>query len=181
MCISGREGKMGKVLLWLLAVVMPGRMVVAEVVPTHPVRFFDENTFYAGVEWAKKHSTVVGYHVRGGIVPHHLFPGFILADFFQRLAVQKPSTIILIGPNHYEKGEYKLLTSEYGWETPFGVVSPDKQMIRELVKTEVLKIDEETVAGDHSVAGMMPFVSYYLPDTTVVPILVSRHTTHNKN
>ena len=43
-----------------------------------------------------------------------------------------------------------------------------------------MKIDEETVAGDHSVAGMMPFVSYYLPDTTVVPILVSRHTTENE-
>lgn len=141
--------------------------------PTHPLVFFDKDTFYAGIEHSKKESKTFANQISGGIIPHHLFPGFIITDFFSRLSNQSPTTIILIGPNHYERGDYNVLSSLYGWETPFGIVEPNKQIIQELATNKLIKIDETNFPKDHAVAGIMPFVKHHLPNTKVVPLLLS--------
>lgn len=146
----------------------------------HAVRFFERDHFYAGVEYAANHQRTFPYQVRGGIIPHHLYPGFIIADFFQRLSNQKPHTLILIGPNHYERGSFKALTSRYGWQTPFGIVYPDESVIAHLVDASALHVDEDVLPEDHAVSGILPFVSYYLPDTRIVPILLSGHMTETE-
>ena len=146
-------------------------------IPSHPSIFFDEGTFYSGVEQAKRDSKPVSNHIFGGIIPHHLFPGFIIADFFARLTQQNPETIILIGPNHYEKGNFKALSSLYSWDTPLGVVEPEKSIIDQLLKDALIRIDENVLSNEHSVAGIMPFVKYYLPDSRVVPIILSGYMT----
>jgi len=140
---------------------------------THPLNFYDEDAFYWGVENSRKENKVFADHISGGIIPHHLFPGFIIADFFDRLSKQSPQTIILIGPNHHERGNYQGLSSLYGWETPFGVVEPDEQVIQSLIKDKLIEVDESVLPDEHSVAGMMSFVKYYLPDAKVVPIILS--------
>lgn len=147
---------------------------------THLNLFFDEKTFNEGVTQTAKASRISDYRISGGIIPHHLFPGFILTDFFNRLAVQKPRTIILIGPNHYEKGSFKVLTSLYSWDTPFGRVEPEDSIINGLVKKNIVKIDEEVLPNEHSVAGLMPFIKYYLPNANVVPLIISNHTTEEE-
>lgn len=139
--------------------------------PTHPANFFDQSTFYQGIEWAKK-SEPFPYKVTGGIIPHHLLPSFIIADFFKRLTTQDIKTVILIGPNHYEKGNFKVLTSFFGWQSPFGVVEPNLMVINDLLVKNLVKIDEQVLPEDHAVAGIMPFVKYYLPGVKVVPILL---------
>lgn len=141
--------------------------------PTHPLVFFDKDTFYSGVEQAKNEGKAFTDHISGGVIPHHLFPGFIITDFFNRLSKQNPKTIILIGPNHYERGNFKALVSVYGWQTPFGIVEPNDVIINDLVRENLIKVNEEVVSEDHAVAGIMPFVKYYLPDAQVVPILIS--------
>lgn len=138
----------------------------------HPHKFFDENTFYNGIEWARKESKPFSYRVLGGIIPHHLFPSFLIADFFARLP-SSIKTVILIGPNHNERGNFKALTSILGWQTPFGTTLPDEIIIKELIKNNLVKINEEILPNDHAVAGIIPFVKYYLPDAKVVPILLS--------
>lgn len=145
--------------------------------PTHPLVFFDKDTFYAGIEQTKKENKVSANRISGGIIPHHLFPGFIITDFFSRLSKQNPKTIILIGPNHYERGDYQALSSLYGWETPFGTAEPNEQIIKELAKNKLVQIDEKVLPEDHAVAGIMPFIKYYLPNTKVAPILLSRFMT----
>lgn len=139
----------------------------------HKVEFFDEKTFNESVKRARTSTKPFPYHATGGIIPHHLFAGFIIADFFDRLSSQKPTTIILLGPNHYEKGNFKALTSLYGWDTPFGIVTPDDSIINTLIDLNLVKADEETLPNDHSLSGIMPFIRYYLPDAKVVPILLS--------
>lgn len=139
--------------------------------PAHQVKFYDNKTFLEGVDQAAQIKGQA-YRIKGGIIPHHLFPGFIFADFFKRLSFQNPKTIILIGPNHYEKGNSKVLTSLYAWETPFGIVEPDVDIINKLLSKDLLRVDEEVLPGDHSVSGSIPFIKYYLPEARVVPILL---------
>ena len=141
--------------------------------PSHPLIFYDEKSFLEGVNQAKAVKRSVTYKMIGGITPHHLAVGFILADFYNRLLWQKPTTIILLGPNHYERGNFKALTSLYGWQTPFGIVEPDETIINALIKQDLVRVDENTLPNDHAVAGSMPFIKYYIPDAKVVPILLS--------
>lgn len=137
------------------------------------VKFYDEKTFLEGVDRSKG-ITKQDYHIRGGIIPHHLFAGFIIADLFKRLSYQNPKTIILIGPNHYEKGNFKALTSLYEWETPYGVIGPDTQMVNKLVSRDLLNIDNEVLLNDHAVSAVLPFIKYYIGGGKVVPILLKR-------
>lgn len=139
---------------------------------SHTVIFFDNDSFFKGVTEVKDNSAYP-YHVRGGIIPHHLLPSKIIADFFERLSTQQPKTLIIIGPNHYEKGTFKVLTSRYDWETPFGLLHPNEEIIDDLIQKRLLQVDEEVLPNDHAVAGILPFVKYYLPDTTIVPMLLS--------
>lgn len=174
--------------LWVLAGLLwnipissfTGKSISSSDIPTHPVNFFEKLTFYQGIEKSKKDTKPFSYYVRGGIVPHDLFAGFIITDFFIRLSVQKPKTIVLIGPNHYERGNFKALSSLYGWKTPFGVIEPNKLVIEDLFKDQAIKVDEGVLPNDHAVAGIMPFIKYYLPKSKVVPILLSGFTTEKE-
>lgn len=141
--------------------------------PCHEVKFYEENTFRDGIERAKKIGQPQGSKISGGIIPHHLFPSFIIADFYKRLSFQKPITIVIIGPNHLEEGNFKALTSLRGWETPHGIVEPDINLIQGLLERNILKVDEEVLTNDVSVAGSMPFIAYFLPKVKVVPVLLS--------
>lgn len=143
----------------------------------HPARFFDGNLFFSGVTKANAKGTPFSYQITGGIVPHHLFASDLLADFFQRLSDQNPQTVILIGPNHREAGNFKALSSMYAWATPFGNILPNESIIKQLTEKNLIQIDEAVIANDHAVAGLMPFVKLYLPNTVVVPILLSNFMT----
>lgn len=162
-----------KLLLLLFFVVILTGLYLTKKIPYHSLKFFDKNTFYSGLEFAQKETKTFDYHVAGGIIPHDLFPGFITADFFKALSPQNPKTVILVGPNHYERGDFKALSSVFGWQTPFGIVKPNKILVSRLEKDKIIKIDEYVVSNDHAVAGIMPFVKRYLPHAQVVPILLS--------
>lgn len=141
--------------------------------PSHKAVFFEKRSFEEGIQRVKSSNQKFDQGVKGGVVPHDFFISFIITDFFKRLSYQKPKTIILLGPNHYEKGEFKVLTSLYDWETPFGLVQPDDLMIRILIDYNLVQVNEEILPKDHSLAGIMPFIKYYLPETKVVPLLLS--------
>lgn len=141
--------------------------------PTHELRFYDPKSFNEGIIRAGEEEKKTDYDILGGIIPHHLLPGYMIADFFNRLSVQKPTTVIIVGPNHYEKGDYLALTSQYDWETPFGVVRPNTKIIADLLERSLVKVDEAVVSNDHSTAGSMSFIKHYLPDAQVVPIVLS--------
>ena len=140
---------------------------------SHKVQFYDEKAFIDGIHKAGDSVREKKYLIKGGIVPHHLYPSFIIADFFYQISLQNPETIILIGPNHYERGNFKALTGAYAWETVVGKVKHDKNIIETLVGKNVVRIDEVTLSSEHSLSSMMPFIKYYMPNTKVVPILLS--------
>ena len=98
-------------------------------------------------------------------------------DFFTKLSSQNPQTIIIIGPNHLEKGTHHALSSHNSWNTSFGNVEPNLPIIKELLDSNLMQIDEDVLANDQTVTAIMPFIKISLPDTRVVPILLSGFTT----
>ncbi|OGY20981.1 MAG: AmmeMemoRadiSam system protein B [Candidatus Woykebacteria bacterium GWB1_45_5] len=114
------------------------------------------------------------------MIPHHLLPSFMIADFFNRLSAQEPNTIILLGPNHDELGDFEVLTSLYGWQTPFGTVEPNDAIINSLINNNLAKVDEDVLAKETSVSAIVPFIKFYLPKAKVVPLILSARMTQDE-
>ncbi len=137
------------------------------------VLHFDKESFILGISEAEKDGGELEYKVRGGVVPHHLLASSIIADFFKKLSQNPPETIILLGPNHLETGDFKALTNSKSWMTEYGVVRPDPEILSILLKKNLVKIDDKAVEEDQSISSPMTFVAFYLPSTKVVPIILS--------
>jgi AmmeMemoRadiSam system protein B len=113
--------------------------------------------------------------VSGGIIPHHLLASHLIADFFSRLSIQDPKKIILLGPNHNEKGNSKVLTSMSDWKTDFGNLRINKESAQKIVELDLVGIDEEVLLEEHSISGIVPFIKESLPEASFLPLILSVH------
>lgn len=110
--------------------------------------------------------------IKGGIVPHHLLAGAIDATFFQTISVQNPSVLVIIGPNHFGRGQGEIISTERNWKTPFGEVETNQDIVRILTTEKIVTINEDVMKEEHSTYTIIPFVGYSLKHTTVVPLIV---------
>jgi AmmeMemoRadiSam system protein B len=133
------------------------------------VRFWEEKAFYDGLPKTKPEYQ----KIYGGIVPHHLVAGEIIADLFSRLSLQKPKTIILIGPNHYEVGNAPVISSDKDWQTVFGRVELDRKVIDSLKEKNLISFNDQVMLEEHSVQGSMPYIKYFTPKAKIVPLILS--------
>jgi AmmeMemoRadiSam system protein B len=148
--------------------------------PVHEVLFYDENSFIEGISKAEENFKAPKYNIAGAVVNHHLLASFIIADLFKRISVQNPKLLIILGPNHYEKGDFNVLTSNYAWNTKYGTVYPDEAVINNLISKNLARIDEQTLVNDHATSSLLPFIKFYMPSVKVVQLLVSKKLTQEE-
>lgn len=156
------------------------------VVGTHPSTFVGAQDLQAYLaQWSKegrdkgeaagkesyKDNGLSMEKILAGVAPHHLVAGKLIAGFFSRLAPQNPPTLILVGPNHTNKGA-KVITGLYAWQTPEGPVQSDENVVRKLLDTGLAVLDEEALEEEHSVGTLLPFARHYLPQSKVVPVIL---------
>lgn len=144
--------------------------------PTHASIFISKNDFYDLLAKRESSNSQVEGRVVSGIVPHHLLASNMIIDFFNVLAKQKPSLVILIGPNHYQKGN-RISSSLYDWQTPAGVVQVNQDICQDLISQGIVAKDEPLLAEEHSVGALMPFIKYFIPEAKVVPIIIQHGAT----
>lgn len=140
--------------------------------PAHQALFYDDAAFFAAVQRAAVLSPAK-VEVAGTIIPHDWRGGAYIAWIFRSAAERSPpDAVILIGPNHDDEGYAQVLTSELAWATPFGTVHPDHDRIHALIGDGLVSVDEAVLSTEHSVAGIMPAIAYYLPGARVVPLII---------
>lgn len=139
---------------------------------THPALFYEDATFFSSVRAAAE-LPLPEDDVAGAIIPHDWRGGAYIAWLFRTMADRDPpATVILIGPNHDNEGFPGVLTSELAWSTRFGAVQPDRELIDALIGEGLVVADERVLSTEHSVAGIMPAIAYYLPDARVLPLII---------
>lgn len=107
--------------------------------------------------------------IKGGLVPHHTLAGEMIASFYSNLP-QEIDTIVVVGPDHYNRSHNLALTSTINWKTDYGTLyGDDISGLSEHIKTE-----NTFVPFEHSITSQIPFISYFYPDITVIPIVVSQ-------
>lgn len=137
----------------------------------HSDRFYDPVLFKKGL--IRRDTYRENAHILGGIIPHHLLASGLIADMFARLVPQNPDTVIILGPNHHETGNIQVITTDGGWQTQFGAVYPQQKLNAELVSQNLAEVDYNVAENEHSVSGIMDYIHYYLPETQVVPLILS--------
>ena len=111
--------------------------------------------------------------VRAGIVPHHGLVSPMIAGWFASLQEeQSPATVVIIGPDHENRGAGYLTTARVDWVTPEGLVRVHTELVDDLVETDHVVIDEGLLQSEHGVYTVLPYVRRAWPAARVVTIAV---------
>lgn len=114
--------------------------------------------------------------IYGGILPHHLMVNNYISAFFSGLENEKINTVILIGPNHFNVGKEKIITSRAIWQTPYGELKPNLNLISKISSVQDVEIDETPFVNEHSISGLVGFIKKSLPNVQFVPIILKENT-----
>jgi len=138
--------------------------------PSHP-SFVTRQEFNAILAKSQTKTLLANGRIISMVMPHHLVAGHLIVDALETLVPQSPSLVILIGPNHTNKGG-KSITGYAGWQTPEGIVPAQQNVVKYLLDQGQAVRDEEVLSNEHSVGALVPFIKHFLPKASVVPIIL---------
>jgi len=112
--------------------------------------------------------------IKGGIIPHHLLAGEIIASFFKTVASINPDVelVVVIAPNHKRLGKAKIHTGSWNWETPFGILYADGETVKQIENECGAAKNFKLLEEEHSVSSLVPYIKYFLPGSKIVPVLL---------
>ena len=116
------------------------------------------------------------YDNPGGVfVNHHLLAPNLIAEGLAAVTTDKMITVVLISPNHFSRGRGSFTTTSFDWQTPYGVLESDKDILGELLENEVITLDTLPFEQEHGVSAIVPFIKKSLPNAKIIPILVKEY------
>jgi hypothetical protein len=139
--------------------------------------YYDEKDFTNSIITAEKSKKDIEDKLSsslaaGGIVPHHLLAGKMIACFFQALAKSSPKTIVVIAPNHNRAGLVGIHACKQSWSTKYGTLDADAKLTDKLIDELGARQSTELMENDHSISALVPYIKYYMPDVKIVPIML---------
>lgn len=139
--------------------------------PSITCQYYNERSFMISVRKAEE-AGFSDLEVLGGVTPHHLLADHMIAQFFKAISTNLPKTVILIGPNHERLGTHRIQTGKWNWQTPFGMLEADKDIVKQIIEKTGAEEDMSLLEMEHSIAALIPYVKYYLPEAKVVPLIL---------
>ncbi len=117
----------------------------------------------------------------GAISPHagYEYSGPVAAAVYS--SVDVPADVVILGPAHHPIESVLALDDSDSWQTPLGEV-PINPTLTRLILTggEIVFSDREAHRKEHSIEVQVPFLQYFQPDLSIVPILVSYEADYEK-
>ncbi|MEA3449361.1 MAG: AmmeMemoRadiSam system protein B [Patescibacteria group bacterium] len=135
--------------------------------------FFEENNFSHAVSQADE--VKAQDNVEAIIIPHHLVASEFIAKLIKISSGRDIDNVVIIGPNHKNIGTESLASAKADWETPFGNLEHDNNLVQSFLRDFKAESYPEIFLHEHSIGGLAPFVKYYLKDVQIVPIVVSSY------
>jgi AmmeMemoRadiSam system protein B len=91
-----------------------------------------------------------------------------------RIGGECPSRVVLLGPIH-DKKEGLFLTHSCSFQTPLGDLPVDLEASGWLESySPFFEVNDIPHLHEHSIEVLLPFVKYYFPDASIIPILMGR-------
>ena len=145
----------------------------SEKVRSHSANPNDKEFFETAYNFTEQKADLADGHVVAGVIPHHLLAADLIADFFQNLEGENYDLVILIGPNHFLTGQSDIITSAYDWQTPYGILQHDDNVLSELVDSDLgIKAEEDVMVSEHSINSEVAFIKKIFPKATFLPLIL---------
>ncbi len=109
--------------------------------------------------------------IKGILVNHHLLAAAYIAEAFNQVATTAPVTVLLISPNHFSAGKNNIIVSAEQWQTPYGVLQPNTDLINKIKDANIGSIEEDPFNQEHGISGIIPFIKKSLPSAAIVPVI----------
>ncbi|MGD9678509.1 MAG: AmmeMemoRadiSam system protein B [Vulcanibacillus sp.] len=135
-------------------------------------RFYDDKSFKTSLSTSEV-IPLPSNKIYGGIVNHHLTADKLIAEFFKSISITQPDIVILVGPNHTGLGVKTVHTSGWSWNTPYGILQADLGITNFLTNNGMADTSFELMENEHSIATLVPYIKYFMPNTKIVPIILS--------
>jgi AmmeMemoRadiSam system protein B len=117
--------------------------------------------------------TSVKRRVTGIIAPHagYIYSGAIAGQVYA--AIEIPSTVLIIGPNHHGAGSAAALYPDGEWRTPLGSISISSRF-NSLLQETVPFFQPDVLAHqqEHSLEVQVPFIQYLRPDAEICALCI---------
>jgi AmmeMemoRadiSam system protein B len=105
------------------------------------------------------------------VVPHHLIAARGAADVFTRTGSHDISTVVIVSPNHFHRGQARIALSLGTWETPYGKMESDAIAIQNVLESApVAEIDEVSFSGEHGIGAVTPFIRRSFPNARIIAV-----------
>ena len=124
-----------------------------------------DQAFMAKYQWS------VAKDTRVLLVPHHMVAAREVATLLD--AVEKPTTVYFIMPDHFSSGRTALTTSESNWQTSSGKLMINYAQIQDLTKSlPELGINDQAMSQEIASQALFPYIVKAWPNAKVVPIMI---------
>ncbi|MBI3995835.1 MAG: AmmeMemoRadiSam system protein B [Nitrospirae bacterium] len=107
------------------------------------------------------------------VCPHAglIYSGPVAGAVYSRTRI--PDTVMLIGPNHTGLGPSVSVYGEGGWTMPNGTVAIDRMLADAVLeRCPPAESDIEAHQLEHCLEVQLPFLQYFRPDVTIVPVIM---------
>lgn len=127
--------------------------------------------FLAGI-YRADHATGAILPSHLAIVPHHLVAHDGIALGIRSVSLSKPKRIIVLSPDHFDVCTKTLCTTNGVFKTPLG----DVPLALFYISPSMIQpsISPSLFQNEHGIHALLPFITHYMPDIPVMPIVVSQ-------
>jgi len=116
-------------------------------------------------------STLPNIKSRAVIVPHagYIYSGYTANIAYKILQNTDVSNFVVIGPSHRVGFRGISLCEDQSYETPFGEIQSDQDMVNEL--KQMFNLKTLIRHAEHSTEVQFPFIKHYLPHAKIVELI----------
>ncbi len=134
---------------------------------------YNQELFLRAVSYFPKSQEINATKISGLIAPHHDIASLYTAELFQKVGRKDIKRVIIIGPNHENKGAGDIISGNFSYRYLGEEISFDKVLINRMLKDKIAVLDNERLNTEHSISALVPFVNYYFADAKIVPLILS--------
>jgi AmmeMemoRadiSam system protein B len=99
--------------------------------------------------------------------------GAAFASAGGRSGWKSPSRVVIMGPIHDNPEEGIFLTQSHSFQTPLGDIAVDQEVSGWLESySPLFTVNDIPHLHEHSIEVLLPFVKYFFPSASIVPILM---------
>ena len=122
-----------------------------------------------------KFENVEKKHVLAAITSHHFLAKDLIAQTFAGIDPKNVKKEVIVGPDHFHQltgTKYLAQTTDTSWQTPFGSISADTQIINILSQNNEVLSDINAFRAEHSVYLLVPFAKKSFSEAEITPLIL---------